>query len=58
MNELSEDDIVLVVKALDHYAAYLVATQRGDSRYKELAERLQRKTPEREEQQPAKKKRA
>jgi hypothetical protein len=43
MKELSEDEVQLVVKALEHYSAYLVATQREDRRYQELAERLQRR---------------
>ena len=46
---LSEDDIPLVIRALEHYNAYLVATQRHDLRYTELAERLKRKGPDREE---------
>lgn len=46
---LSEDDIPLVIRALEHYDAYLVATQRRDVRYTELAHRLKRKGPEREE---------
>ena len=46
---LSEDEIPLVIRALRHYTAYLVATQRHDARYTELAERLKRKGPEREE---------
>lgn len=49
----------LVVKALEHYSAYLHATQREDRRYQELAERLQRKGPGKEEPERAvKKKRA
>jgi hypothetical protein len=43
MTELSEDDVRLIVKAVDHYHAYLVATHREDRRYKDLAERLERK---------------
>jgi hypothetical protein len=46
---LSEDDIPLVIRALQHYNAYLVATQRHDARYTQLAERLKRKGPGREE---------
>jgi hypothetical protein len=46
---LSEDDIPLITRALEHYNAYLLATQRQDPRYLELAERLKRKPPEREE---------
>jgi len=45
----SEDDIPLVIRALEHFDAYLVATQRQDARYTKLAERLKRKGPEREE---------
>lgn len=59
MKELSEDEVQLVVKALEHYSAYLHATQREDRRYQELAERLQRKGPGKEEPERAvKKKRA
>lgn len=43
--ELSEDEVTLVVRALEHYSAYLVAAQREDRRYAELAEQLQRKGP-------------
>jgi hypothetical protein len=46
---LTEDDIPLVIRALEHYQAYLVATQRDDARNTDLAERLKRKGPEREE---------
>ena len=53
MTSLSEDDILLVTRALEHYNAYLLATQRQDPRYLELAERLKRKPPEAEKQRPA-----
>ena len=49
LSTLSEDDIPLVIRALEHLHAYLVATQRQDARYTELAARLKRKGPEREE---------
>jgi hypothetical protein len=59
MKELSEDEVQLVVRALEHYHAYLAATQREDRRYQELAERLQRKGPGKEKpDRTAKKKRA
>jgi hypothetical protein len=59
MRELSEDEAELVVKALQHYSAYLHAAQREDGRYQELAERLQRKAPGKEEPaRAARKKRA
>jgi len=51
--------VQLVVRALEHYAAYLIATQREDRRYQGLAERLQRKGPGKVEPERAvKKKRA
>jgi len=46
---ISDDEAALVVKALDHYDSYLVATRREDGAYKALADRLQRKGPEKEE---------
>ena len=49
MPNLSDDDILLVTRALEHYNAYLLASQRQDPRYLELAERLKRKPPERDE---------
>jgi hypothetical protein len=59
MKELSEDEVQLVVKALEHYHAYLVATQREDRRYQEPAQRLQHKGPCKEEpERVGKKKRA
>jgi hypothetical protein len=39
--ELSEDERRLVIQALQHYDAYLHATNRRDGQAKELAERLQ-----------------
>ena len=51
---LSEAEIPLVTRALEHYNAYLLATQRQDPRYLELVERLKRKPPEREEAPAAK----
>jgi hypothetical protein len=49
MTTLSDDDVLLITKALEHYNAYLLATQRQDPRFLELAERLKRKPPERDE---------
>jgi len=34
-----------VVRALEHYDAYLIAAKRDDKAYRELAERLKRKPP-------------
>jgi hypothetical protein len=59
MKEFSEDELELVAKALEHYHAYLAATQRQDARYKALADRLKRKGPEKERSEGGvKKKRA
>ena len=38
--ELSDEDLQLVVRALDHYYAYTRATQREDHRFQMLSERL------------------
>ncbi len=48
MPTISDDEALLVVRALQHYDAYLTATRREDGRFKALAERLQRKPPEQE----------
>jgi hypothetical protein len=40
---ISDDEAPLIVKALDHYASYLKATNRTDSRYEQIAERRKRK---------------
>src|SRR5258708_278854 len=47
--KITEEDVPLVTSALEHYDAYLVATQCEDGRYQALAERLQRKRPGKEE---------
>jgi len=58
--ELNEEDLPLIIRALDHYYAYTRAVQRDDSRYKALAERLS--SPSRKqvaiEQEPSKSKSA
>jgi hypothetical protein len=58
--EIDDTQLPLIINALDHYNAYLVATKREDSAYLELAQTLRRKAPEREvaEKQNSKKKRA
>jgi hypothetical protein len=48
MPTISDDEALLVVKALEHFDAYLKATHREDGAYKALAERLQRKPVEQE----------
>lgn len=42
---LSEDELTLVIRALEHYYAFTVAKQSTDERYRLLAERLQPKKP-------------
>jgi hypothetical protein len=49
--KLSEEDLALIVRALDHYYAYTHAVHRDDDRYQVLAERLtkpERAAPRRE----------
>jgi hypothetical protein len=45
--DFSDEDIDLLIRALEHYYAYSVARKSEDARYKELAERLKRKPAER-----------
>jgi hypothetical protein len=52
--QIAEDDIPLLVRALEHYAAYLEATKRPDDRYLALAEELKRKKPRAEVARPEK----
>jgi hypothetical protein len=46
--ELPDDNLDLIIKALDHYHAYTVARNAEDARYWDLADRLKRKPTERE----------
>jgi hypothetical protein len=46
MPTISDDEAALVVRALEHYHAYLIAAKREDRAYQDLAERLKRKPPE------------
>lgn len=48
MPTISDNEAALVVKALEHYHAYLVAAKREDRAYQELADRLKRKPVEAE----------
>jgi hypothetical protein len=52
--EIPDEDLDLIVKALDHYHAYTVARNAEDRRYRDLADRLKRKPTERVEEQPGK----
>jgi hypothetical protein len=55
---ISDDEALLVLKALEHYNAYLIAMKREDGQYKALAEKLQRKPPEQETTKAEKRKKA
>ena len=46
--ELSDTDIEKIIKALEMQYAYTVSQNREDGSYKELAERLKKKEPQRE----------
>jgi hypothetical protein len=52
--DISDDDLDLIIKALDHYHAYTVARNGEDARYRDLAERLKRRPAERVEERPGK----
>jgi hypothetical protein len=45
MPTISDDEAALVVRALEHYHAYLIAAKREDRAYEDLAERLRRGPP-------------
>ena len=42
---ISEEQASNIIRAVEHYAAYLKATKRDDCQYCELAESLKRKPP-------------
>ena len=42
---ISEEQASNILRAVEHYAAYLKATKRDDQQYCELAESLKRKPP-------------
>jgi hypothetical protein len=44
--DIPDDELELLIKALDHYHAYTVARNAEDARYHALAERLKRKPSE------------
>jgi hypothetical protein len=47
--DIPDDELDLIIKALEHYHAYTVAKNAEDRRYRELADRLKRKPTERAE---------
>ena len=58
MPTITDDEAILIIRALEHYHAYLRASRREDVAYKALAERLQRKPPEQETTAKDKRKKA
>ncbi len=50
--DIPDDELDLIIKALDHYHAYTVARNAEDKRYQDLADRLKRKPTERVGEQP------
>ena len=42
---ISEEQAFNIIRAVEHYGAYLKATKRDDRQYCELAESLKRKSP-------------
>lgn len=52
--DIPDDDLDLIIKALEHYHAYTVARNAEDRRYRDLADRLKRKPTDRVEEQPGK----
>jgi hypothetical protein len=42
---ISEEQVLNIIRAVEHYAAYLKATKRDDRQYCELADSLKRKPP-------------
>jgi hypothetical protein len=46
--DITDDELELIVKALDHFHVYTVARNAEDARYRDLADRLKRKPSERE----------
>lgn len=45
---IPDDDLPLIVRALEHYADYMRATQRDERPFLDIVARLQRKQPAKE----------
>ena len=45
--DIPDEELDLIIKALDHYHAYTVARNAEDKRFLDLADRLKRKPAER-----------
>jgi hypothetical protein len=46
---VSDDDLPLIIRALEHYADYMTATRRDERPFKDVVERLRKKGPGKEE---------
>ena len=51
---IPDDELELIIKALDNYYAYTVARNAEDKRYRDLSDRLKKKPTERVGEQPGK----
>jgi len=52
--EISDEDVDLIVRSLEHYYAYTAASKDEYIRFRELAERLKRKRAEQAPTPPSK----
>ena len=52
--EIPDEDVHLIVRALEHYYAYTVARKSEDARFKDLAQKLKRKPAEQAPTSPPK----
>ena len=58
MATIPDEKIPLLIQSLEHFGAYLRVTNRNPEHYLNLAEKLKRKGPEKEEAKPKARKRA
>ena len=56
--QIPDEQVPMVVKAVEHYADYLKATNRDDRAFRELTESLKRKPSVKQQSEPVKRKRA
>jgi hypothetical protein len=53
---IPDDQLPPIIRALEHYADYLKATQRDDRFFREIADHMKRKEPEQQRTEPARRK--
>jgi hypothetical protein len=56
--EIDDDAPPLIVRALEHFASYLKATNRDDSRYQAIAETFKKKSVSSETAEPKRRRKA